>query len=277
MKKISVIMSVYNNEKTVRRAIDSIINQSFNNLELIICDDNSSDNTFKILEEYKNKYNNIKIFRNEKNMGLAYSLNKCIELSQGEYIARQDGDDYSVENRLIKQFNFLEENKEYDFVGSNVYLFDENGIWGERIFLEKPEKQDFLRMDFNNGARFCHPSIMFRKKALLEIGKYRVAKETRRGQDYDLYMRMYAKGMKGYNIQEKLLYYYEGEQSLKRIPFNHRINSVIIRYKGFKELGLLPIGLLVVLKPIFVGLLPKKVIRLYKKLKYSYKKNNRGE
>lgn len=269
MIKISVIMSVYNNEKTVSRAIESIINQSFNYWEFIICDDNSSDNTYRILEEYKNKYENIKIFKNERNMGLAYSLNKCIELSRGEYIARQDGDDYSDYNRLKEQLDFLEKNKEFDFVGSNVYLFDENGVWGERVFLEKPDKKDFLRMDFVDGARFCHPSIMFRRKALIEVGKYRVAKETRRGQDYDLYMRMYAKGMKGYNIQKKLLYYYEGDQSVKRISFMHRINSVILRYKGFKALGLLPKGLLVVLKPILVGLFPKKILKLYKRMKYS--------
>lgn len=269
MKKISVIMSVYNNEKTVRKAIDSIINQSFNDWEFIICDDNSSDNTYCILKEYRDMYDNIKIFKNERNMGLAYNLNKCIEMSQGEYIARQDGDDYSTNNRFIEQLNFLENHREFDFVGSNVYLFDEKGVWGERIFLEKPDKNDFLRMDFVNGARFCHPSIMFRRKSLLEVGKYRVAKETRRGQDYDLYMRMYAKGMKGYNIQKKLLYYYEGEQSLKRIPFKHRINSVVLRYKGFKNLGLLPIGLLVILKPLFVGLLPKKILRFYKRIKYS--------
>ena len=92
---ISVLLSAYNSESTIDRAIESIMNQSYKNIELLIIDDYSSDSTYEKCDYYKNKYSNVSIYKNEKNLGLTASLNKLLNLSNGKYIARQDADDYS--------------------------------------------------------------------------------------------------------------------------------------------------------------------------------------
>ena len=105
MPKISVIMGVHNGEKTLPRAIDSILNQTFTDFELIICDDCSTDATIQVIKDYIEKDNRVILIRNESNSGLAASLNNCINISKGEYIARMDDDDISHVDRFEKQNN----------------------------------------------------------------------------------------------------------------------------------------------------------------------------
>src|SRR4051794_39827102 len=122
MNLISIICGAYNVEDTLSKSIESIINQSFKNWQLIICEDGSKDNTLNILTGYKELLGDkLIILKNEKNMGLNYSLNKCILESTGKYIARHDLDDISHENRLAKQVLFLENNPEYALVGSGMF------------------------------------------------------------------------------------------------------------------------------------------------------------
>ena len=110
-KKVSIIMGIYNCASTLPEAIDSIINQTYNNWELIMCDDGSVDNTYEIADKYRNQYpKKIVLLKNEKNMGLNYTLNECLKHSSGEYIARMDGDDLSLPTRLEKEVAFLENN-----------------------------------------------------------------------------------------------------------------------------------------------------------------------
>lgn len=118
MDKISVIMGVYNpkDKQKFRESIESVLNQTYTNLELIICDDNSDEETNKILEEYKNKDTRVILTRNEKNLGLAASLNNAFKLVTGDYIGRQDDDDISKSNRFEVELKFLKENSEYSFV-----------------------------------------------------------------------------------------------------------------------------------------------------------------
>src|SRR5690625_1284595 len=97
---VSIIMGIYNCENTIARSIDSIIHQSFKNWELIMCDDYSTDNTYHIAKDYSRSFKNIILIENNKNYGLAYSLNRCLDISKGKYIARMDGDDQSLSKRL---------------------------------------------------------------------------------------------------------------------------------------------------------------------------------
>ena len=108
---LSVLMSVYNSETTVDKSIKSILNQSYKNFEFLIMDDFSNDNTFSICKTFANNYENIKVYRNEENLGLTISLNKLIRLSSGQIIARQDGDDVSHKQRFEKQLNYIEKKK----------------------------------------------------------------------------------------------------------------------------------------------------------------------
>ena len=106
---VSVIMGVYNNEDTVKNAIDSILNQSYKNIELIITDDNSSDNSLSVIKNYQDQ-KNVKLIENKENIGLTKSLNLMIKASKGKLIARQDADDISLEKRIevqVEQINKL--------------------------------------------------------------------------------------------------------------------------------------------------------------------------
>ena len=255
--KISVIMGVYNCEDRVISAIDSIQKQTFTDWEFIICDDCSTDNTYEKLLEYSKSDNRLTILKNEHNMRLAYTLNRCLEVAKGEYIARMDDDDYSYSERFGKQVEFLDNNPEYDFVSSGVDIYD-----GEKIISHnKPQYITPRKEDFLWNTCFVHPATMFRATKLREVNGYRVAKETRRTEDFDLFTRMYAKGMQGYNLSSCLLRYYVNPFIMtEKRKYKYRVDAVIVRYKRFKELGLLPKGLLYVIKPLIVGLIPNKML-----------------
>ena len=254
--KVSIIMGAYNSENCIDIAIQSIIEQAYTNWELIICDDASTDNTYELLLKWKKIDSRICPIRNAKNLGLARTLNHCLKYSTGEFIARMDDDDWSYPERIQKQVDFLNNNKEYAFVSSAVDIFDGQTITHKQnVRAIKPVKEDFLW-----NSPFVHPATMFRKESLVRVKGYRYAKETRRAEDIDLFMRMYAKGMKGYNISESLLRYYVNPYAMKKRKYKYRIDEAIVRYKGYKMLGLMPKGLLYVIKPLVVGLIPKGMI-----------------
>lgn len=256
---ISIIMACYNEEKNVSKAIESILGQTFSDFEFIICNDGSTDGTLEILKEYEKKDSRIKIINNEKNLRLSASLNKCIESSKGIYIARMDADDISSPNRLLFQKQFLDENKQYGFCSSNIEIFNEQGVYGKRICIERPEKNDFLRT-----SPFVHPATMFRKSTLSAVNLY-TTDSIGRAEDYELFAKMYAKGIKGYNIQQFLLKYYEGENSWKKRTLKAALQEVHVRKRIFLMLNLYPRGLFYQYKPLFVKLTPaiiRKIVHI---------------
>lgn len=267
MPAITVIMGVYNtnNEEMLSLSIESILNQTFSDFEFIICDDGSTDGTFELIKTLTHNDKRVILIRNEKNKGLAETLNNCIKRATGKYIARMDADDISSLERFEKQLHFLENNHDFVLVGSNTILFNESGEWGYKSSPEKPDKTSLL---FNNP--FVHPSILISTEVLKQLGGYRVDKETLRCEDYDLFMRLYAKNMKGYNIQEPLLKYRQNKDTYKRRKYKFRIDEAKVRYKGFKMLGLMPIGILYVIKPLIVGLLPNFFLSILRNDKYFF-------
>ena len=138
--KISVMMIVYNAEKFIREAIESILNQTFSDFEFIILDDHSTDNSYEIINEYAKRDNRILVLHNEKNLGIAESRTKCIKFAKGKYIAIADADDISIPTRLEKQLKYLEEHKEYGVVGSFLELFDSET--GKTIGFRRYHKDD---------------------------------------------------------------------------------------------------------------------------------------
>ena len=139
-KKVSVLMGIYNCAPTLPQAVDSIIAQTYDNWQLIMCDDCSTDNTYDIAKDYAEKYpDKIVLIRNEENLKLSKTLNHCLEYADGEYIARMDGDDISMPERFEKQVAFLEENPKYIVCGCAMIPFDENGEYTVRIH---PNQED---------------------------------------------------------------------------------------------------------------------------------------
>ena len=272
MPEISVVMGVYNtcDKESLEKSINSVLNQTFCDFEFIICDDCSDkDYIKKILRDMSERDGRIKITANEKNMGLAASLNRCIELSDknSKYIFRHDDDDFSEPDRFRKQYDFLENNPDISIVGSNIALYGANGKWGNRKFPEKPAKKDFLF-----SVPFQHGAIAFKKADLVKSGCYLSVKETRRTEDYELLMRMYSLGYAGYNIQEELYNFREDINSHKRRKYRYKIDEAKIRYRGFKKLKILGRGLPYIIKPLIVGLIPYRLLNFMKDKYYGRRK-----
>lgn len=261
-KLVSVIMGVYNipSKKILCESIESILNQTYKNLEFIIVDDGSTNETYKWLKEISKKDDRIIIGKNKHNMGLAVTLNKCLKMSSGYYIARMDGDDVSDINRLKKEIDFLEKNKDYKLVTCNMNCFDENGIWSVKKGPEIIKKKDFL---FNSPIN--HAGLVTYKDVYELSNFYNEKNYALRIEDYDLFMRMFSKNIKMYTIQETLYNYREDKDAFSRRKYRYRINEFIVRLYGFHLLKLYPLGIIYVFKPLIVGLIPYRIIKFLRK------------
>ena len=168
MVTISVIMGIYNCASTLHEAINSILNQTFADWELIMCDDGSQDDTYNVALEYKKNYpEKIIVLRNEKNLGLNATLNRCLKAAKGTYIARMDGDDICLPERFAAEYETLETEKTISIVSTDMGYFDQTGIWGKISHPEYPKKKDFLY-----GSPFCHAPCMVRKEAYDAVAGY---------------------------------------------------------------------------------------------------------
>lgn len=255
-KKISVIMGVYNCEsyEEIKRAVDSIIKQTYTNWEFIICDDGSTNQTSQWLKQIVALDQRIKIIGYKENHGLAYALNECLKVSTGELIARQDTSDYSYPERFAIELDELKKNPQIDFVSCAMDLFDQVvGIWGQSHPEEYPSKKSFL---FNSP--FSHTGLLCPIYIFQEVDGYQ---NWNRCEDYDLFMRMYAAGYKGKNIQQCLYAYdYPKEFTKNKRPLPVRWIETKVRLRGFKKLGILfPLGVIYTIKPLLMCLLPLSV------------------
>lgn len=260
---ISVAMGVYNPKDidALYRAVESMLNQTETEFEFLIYDDCSEALVEQELRCIAQKDARIRLLRGDSNRGLAHALNECIRQARGEYIARMDADDISALERLKVQKEFLDTNREYDFVGSNAELFDDAGIWGEWQMQRIPGKREFLRY-----SPYIHPSVMFRTRVLSDVGGYLETDETRRCEDYELFMRLCCKGHYGYNIQENLLAYREDRERFDKRNFRQRMAEVRIRYRGFKAMGMLNLsGMVYAVKPVVSLVIPGRLRRWIRK------------
>lgn len=263
MPRISVVMSVYNGEKYLSEAIESILKQTYTDFEFIICDDASTDNSVDIVRYYMNIDKRIVFIQNDMNIGLAASLNKCIRQSKGDYIARMDADDISLNDRFEKQIMYLDNNPNIAFVCGGVYLIDANGIWGKRIKTMPLTKENVYKYQ-----PIVHPTVMIRKTVLEQVGGYTVAPYTKRGQDFDLWCKIYSHGYIGKNIEEIVLYYREDKDSYKRRRFKYRIDSFKVKKMWRRKLKLPLLYEFYAYKPILVGLIPNIFMEKYHKKKF---------
>lgn len=260
--QLSVIIGVYNCEKTVTDALKSVAAQTYSNFICYVCDDGSTDSTAQKVQAFTSNDNRFVFLQNEKNSGLSFTLNKCLKLCTTPYIARMDGDDICEPERFEHQLSFMETHPEYALCGTSITYFDSNGKWGELIYPEFPDKKDFLSTN-----PFAHPTVIYRKEVLDKLkdeqGKLYVEdKKIGRSEDYELFMRFYINGFKGCNLKEKLFNYREDRDAFAKRKFKYSITDARVRKNGFKQLGLLPKAFPYVIKPIIVGIIPKK-LRLY--------------
>ncbi|MFH1171538.1 MAG: glycosyltransferase [bacterium] len=197
---ISVVLTTYNGERYLGQTLDSILNQTFREYELIIVDDASTDSTPSILHDAGGKDPRIVLVRNEKNLGGTASLNRGLERARGRYIAIMDHDDISLPERLQKEFAFLEDHPDIFLVGTRANIIDERG---KIVSTSKtPTDPEALARILRKRNPFYHPSIMFRNN-----GTVRYREKIRYVMDYDLYLRLLTERKRLANLPDVLLQY----------------------------------------------------------------------
>jgi glycosyltransferase involved in cell wall biosynthesis len=183
--KVTTIMSVYNGANELKRTIESILTQSYENCEFIIIDDYSNDNTLDILNGYVRRDQRVKVLANSYNMGLTLSLNKGIKNSRGRYIARIDCGDIARVDRFEKQVAFLDAHSDYGVVGSAYcVVYPEFGTFN---IVEPPFNDKIIRRNLMRRNFFAHSSLMIRKEVFDKVGYY--DRDFRLSQDYDFLLR----------------------------------------------------------------------------------------
>lgn len=205
-------MSVFNGARYVSGAIDSILAQGFEDFELIIVDDGSTDQTSKILSSIKD--DRLKIYTHSVNMGIVVSLNDGIKASVGKYIARMDCDDLSDPNRFSIQVDFLDTHLDYAAVGSFVKVISPSG----KILytIEQPTRDLAIKGHLLHDSCIAHGSVMMRKSALEDVALYSTDSNVIHAEDYDLYVRLAAK-YKLANISQYLYTRIEHSASISHI------------------------------------------------------------
>lgn len=206
MSKISVIMPVYNAERFLNKAIDSILQQTFTDFEFLIIDDCSTDKSADIIKSYED--NRIRYYRNNENLGISATLNKGINLANSEWIARMDADDISYPNRFSSQYNFIEE-----YGDGALYSCDVNVVDEDENFIKHDNFKS--RFYYYNQTFICwiyHPSVIFRKSAVIDVGMYTVPY----AEDFELFWQLTRK-YKHYHQEEILIAYRVNNQSLHQV------------------------------------------------------------
>lgn len=233
MPKVSVMMPAYNVANYIGEAIDSILNQTFQDFELIIVDDGSKDDTYSVMQSYAQKSDKIRIYQNEKNEGLVFTRNRLLDLADGEYLAALDSDDISLLDRLEKQVTFLDANPDIDLLGGGLEFFRaDSNEKSYLLFMTDPD-EIACKLLFHN--MFTQTAIIFRNK-VKEI-KYH---NHPLAEDYDLWVRISWQG-KVTNLKDVLALCRLHPQSISaRRDDDMKKNDRLIHIKQLKRLGIDP-------------------------------------
>lgn len=205
--KITVLMAVYNGEKTIQRAIESILSQTFPDFEFLIIDDCSNDETIDIIQSYHDK--RVRLHRNIQNIGQTESLNVGIKLARAPYIARMDADDYSFPKRLEKQYDFLQENPDFAVVGTNCLVVNETGE--KRSISRGCSRYEDIILKMLYGSSINHVSVLMRTEPIKKLDGYR--SKFMIAADFDLWSRLVRNGYKITTIPKILTAYVYSDKS----------------------------------------------------------------
>lgn len=255
-------MGIYNCAPTLQAALDSLYAQTYQDFEIIMCDDGSIDDTYHLALENSQKHPNIVLIRNSRNLGLGQTLNNCLAVAKGEYIARMDGDDLCDSTRFEKQVEFLDEHAEFAIVSSPMFYFDSNGVFGQGKGGQAPSVESFIY-----GTPHPHAPCMVRREAYLAVEGYSADKRLLRNEDYNLWMKMYAIGFRGYNLDECLYYMRDDRNATRRRNWTGRRNEAYSRWLACRTLHLPIKGYFYCLRPIVLYFLPTSVYEYFHKRK----------
>ena len=257
MPEVSIIMGVHNGERTVCSTLESLRGQTFSDWECIICDDGSTDRTWSILEEWAAGDQRVKLLRNSTNQGLGATLNLCIAAATGEFLARQDADDVSLNTRLEEQIVYMEQHPGASVVGTYAALVGADGkVWGELRHPETPGPGDWIK-----GPAIVHPSVLMRRKAILDVGGYDAG--AIRLEDYDLWLRMVATGFRIVTLPRTLYHLHWDRSDYSRRKFRYRLGEMRLKMRALSLLRPPWFYYPYALKPLVTGLIPRALLYAY--------------
>ncbi len=254
MPLVSVLLCTKNpNPTRLHEAILSVCRQQYPRWELILYDDASDNHGQAATQSAASLDARIRLVRGSVSRGLAHALNCAVQSARGAYLARMDDDDRCAPERFLHQMAFLSAHPEYDWVGSFAKRFDDMGVWGDFTVPITPTAHDFL-----HNSPFIHPSVMFRAQSLARVGGYNESETCRFCEDYELFLRMAAMGMRGVNLPLPLLFYREDRASYQKRTVKRRFSEAAVRFRGFSALRL-PFmkKLLYTAKPLALCLVPR--------------------
>jgi glycosyltransferase involved in cell wall biosynthesis len=231
---VSVIMPVYNCELYIKESIDSILNQSYKNIELIIIDDGSKDKSSDIVTSYEDK--RIKFIKNKNNKGVSATRNVGLKTAEGKYVAIMDADDISSLKRIEKQVKFLEENDEYGLIGGHYVRFEVKPFLNKKKLIKHSLISEQNRVKINFLGSFASSTVMM-KNCLIIKHKLFFDTKLKVAEDFDFWRRI-GKYSKVTNIDEILLYYrYHSNNTMKtnKVPSQHTIKAI---RKSLNDLGI---------------------------------------
>lgn len=231
--QVSVLMPAYNVEKYITFAIESVLNQTFKNFELLIIDDGSTDSTFEIIKKYSNLDHRIKISQNRENLGVSKTRNNLIKEARGKYIMWQDADDISLPHRIEEQFSYMETHPDLMIVGGFLQFIDESG---KKLSIRSYAESDSqLRKHIFKYSPVSQPVAMIRKEVFEKSGLY--DESLNQAEDLDISFRIGKYG-KFSNIQKVLLDYRYYPESLSAQKLKENISStLIVRRKAVSKYG----------------------------------------
>lgn len=234
--EVSVLMPVYNGAEFVGRAVDSILRQTLENLELIIIDDGSTDETWKVLKELAERDRRVRIFRNEINVGIPGTSNRALSLARGKFIARQDADDWSYPERLEKQVRYMEKHEDIVAVGTFMLLVEQSGLpirlWRVPLIHEEID----LRHINGFSLQLPHGTMVARTEAMTRIGGYK--EDHLFGSDYEMMLRLTEVGRVA-NLPEVLYrYILHKENTTDLYRDNYAPNKKVALREAWKRRGL---------------------------------------
>lgn len=262
MKRISVLMGIYNCASTLQEALDSLYAQTYQDFKIILCDDGSKDDTLKIAELNAKLHDNVVVIKNPKNMGLNYTLNHCLQYADTEYVARMDGDDLSLPTRFETEINFLDSHSDYAVVSTPMIYFDETGD-----FKHGRGDGEVSAKDFIHGTPICHAPSMSRTEAIKKVGGYSVDNKLLRVEDYHLWFKVYAAGYKLYMLNEPLYKMRDDRNAISRRNWLTRKNEFYVKHIGYNMIGLPLYSQVYAFVPIVKFFIPNWLYRLLHKMK----------
>lgn len=268
--KVSILMPVHNCDKYLWEAIESIINQTYENIELIIVDDFSTDNSFEIAKSFTEKFDKIKLFKNHENLWVVKTRNKLFWLVSNDtkYICIMDSDDIALPHRIQKQVEFMEEHIDYSILWGHNIIIDEN--WEETWKRHYPATNAQVRKSIIMKSPISQPTVMIRKESLEKVWYFNETFE--RCQDYELRFRFFDQWYKIWNVQENLLKYrvFEWQWKSKHLKLTLK-NTIKIqkKYLFTKKYFSVWNFIYFILENILL-LLPKSfILWMFKKLEYT--------